>query len=194
MKRLAALLLVVFAVALFPAIAAAERPTLTLREMLGIIHGGGQITIPPEWDGIWAYTDSSYDCGGTYTDSFAGEDTLCAGAAIFEPDDQMPANFSCSGSADATNVNVTCTGSEEVVTDCIFNATFTLRATRTGNTFYSVSTVSMTYDGTGLGCDFLPDFCDQTNTQATRTGPAPPAYCATPTIPASWGALKIRYR
>jgi hypothetical protein len=150
--------------------------------------------IPPEWDGIWAYSDSSYDCTGIFTDSYAEDDTLCAGAVVYEPEDQVPDNFSCSGFANATNVEVTCSGSEEVVADCTATFSFTLHATRTGNTFYAVSTISTSYDGTGLGCDFFPDFCDQTNTTATRTGPAPPAYCSTPALPASWGALKIRYR
>ena len=196
MKRLAALMLVAFATVAFATTAAADRrvPTLSIREMMGLIHGGGQVTIPPEWDGIWAYADSSYDCIGNFTDESAGDDTLCAGAVVYQPEDQVPTNFTCSGSANATTVDVTCTGSEEVVPDCTFNVSFTLHAIRTGTTFYAVSTTSATYDGTGLGCDFLPDFCDQTNTRATRTGPAPPAYCATPVLPASWGELKIRYR
>ena len=95
MKRLAALMLVVFATVAFATTAAADRrvPTLSIREMMGLIHGGGQVTIPPEWDGIWAYADSSYDCIGNFTDESAGDDTLCAGAVVYQ--------LTHSGAADA---------------------------------------------------------------------------------------------
>jgi hypothetical protein len=192
MKRLAVLMLLVSASTMVPGIAAAERTSpIGLREFMGIING--TIVIPPEWDGIWMIEDSTYDCTGAFMDTSAPEpDTLCAGAAIV-PDD-VPFSFTCSGSATATTVDVTCVGSEEIVPDCTLTFTYSLRGTRSGDTFFVVTTISQSYDGTAEGCDLIPDSCEQINNHAIRTGPAPPAYCATPALPSTWGELKVRYR
>jgi hypothetical protein len=66
--------------------------------------------------------------------------------------------------------------------------------TRTGESYYSVTTISTTYSGTGAGCSSFPASCTQINSKGTRTGPAPAAYCATPARAATWGELKSLYR
>lgn len=149
----------------------------------------GSITVPPEWAGVWQSTDSTYDCTGAFTGTSSSLDTLCAGVT-FESD----TTFSCTGGADGTSYFQHCTGSGEVITDCTYTFDINTHGTRSGDSFFSVSVFSTTYAGTGKGCDFFPDSCDQTNTHSTRIGPAPPAYCATPVVGTSWGRVKSQYR
>jgi hypothetical protein len=66
--------------------------------------------------------------------------------------------------------------------------------TRTGDTYSSVTTISTVTSGPSDPCDLFPDDCNQFNSHGTRIGPADPVYCATPTLPTTWGELKNRYR
>ena len=152
-----------------------------------IVQGG--ITVPPEWAGIWQTTDSTYDCTGALLSSGASFDTLCAGVT-FEQDP----DFSCTGSVDANSYTQHCTGSGEIFPDCNYTFDVQTHGTRTGDTFFSVSVLTTTYSGTGEGCDFLPDMCQQFNSHATRIGPAPTKYCSTPVEGTTWGQIKSQYR
>jgi len=155
-------------------------------------HGpivSGTITVPPEWAGIWQYSDTTYDCNGVFQSTSSGLDTLCAGATF-----DTSSTISCTGSATSTTFSQHCTGSGEIFTDCSYNFDIVSHGTRTNDTFFSVSVFNTTYSGTGVGCDLFPNQCTQTNTHNTRIGPAPAAYCSTPAAQTTWGKLKASYR
>jgi hypothetical protein len=151
------------------------------------------IVVPLEWDGIWSLEDSTYTCTGTPTGTSSSLDTLCTGAQL-EPSTGSPIQFTCTGTADATSTHLTCIGSMDLFPDCKATYQIQMDGTRTGDTYLFVTTVNVTYSGTGTGCDLYPPSCTQINSHGTRLGPAPPAYCVTPARPSSWGKVKILYR
>ena len=155
-------------------------------------HGpvvSGSITVPPEWAGVWQYTDTTYDCNGAFKSTDSGFDTLCAGATF-----DTSSTISCTGSATSTTYSQHCTASGELFPDCNYSFDIVTHGTRTNDTFFSVSVFQTTYSGTAKGCDLFPPSCTQTNSHETRIGPAPPAYCSTPAAPTTWGKLKASYR
>ena len=147
---------------------------------------------PPEWDGTWTTVDSLYLCDGTFINVSPGEDTICGGKD-YEP--SSGSDLSCTGTADATTIDVTCTGSEPSVDfpGCTANYTIVNHQTRSGGTYFSVTTIEVSYSGPA-GCDQNPPACLQVNSHGTRTGAAPLAYCATPTRKSTWGQIKTFYR
>ena len=189
MNRLAAT--VALAVLAFvPGKALADRSmTLTFREVLGVINGGG--TVPPECEGVWAVQDSVYDCQGGFISTSTSDDTLCAGGVLVDPGQD---GFTCTGSATATTYTMTCSGSLEVLPDCTANLTFVVHGTRTGDSYDSVTTFESIVSGTGKGCEFFPNQCRQTNNHGTRTDSVPSGFCTTPTRHSTWGEMKIHYR
>ncbi|MGH3055515.1 MAG: hypothetical protein ACRDL7_11120, partial [Gaiellaceae bacterium] len=100
----------------------------------------------------------------------------------------------CTGSATATTLDQTCTGSSEVFPNCTANFTIVTHATRTGTTYHRVSTVDLSYAGTAVGCDLVPPSCTQYDSWGTYFSPSPAGYCATEVRRFSWGALKTIYR
>jgi hypothetical protein len=154
----------------------------------------GSITIPPEWDGVWAYDDSLYECGGAPLSQHSGEDTLCAGEVLYDDGAVPEVTFTCSGSATATTLDVTCSGSFVPIVDCTTSVTLDIEGTRTGDTSFTQTVTTWSYHGTADICGLFPDECYRTRSHATRTGPAPSDYCSTPVRRASWGQVKVRYR
>ena len=150
---------------------------------------GGGITVPTEWGGIWQLDDSLYDCNGVFKNTSSSLDTLCAGKT-YTPDNTI----ACSGTADASTFHIACSGGGLVFADCNYAINLDIRGTRSGDTFFGVSNTSITYSGTGLGCNLLTPVCEQENSHAVRTGPAPDLYCSTPVRAESWGRLKSTYR
>lgn len=146
------------------------------------------IPAPTEWDGIWDTVDSVYICGLPFVFAGADTDTICGGTEFTPP---VEGAFTCTGSATATTYHFVCTGTLVVDVDCSAEVTSTVDGTRTGDTFYIVTETSGTY--TGAGCPPGP-FCATIHVRGTRLGPAPPAYCATPTLPRTWGSVKATYR
>jgi hypothetical protein len=153
-----------------------------------------EVVVPVEWDGTWATVDSNYICPTTLQSTSAGTDTICGGKDYSPNTQGSPITFTCSGTATATTIDITCTGSLVVFTDCTANYTIVIHGTRSGDTFHIVTTSNTTYSGTGAGCNLLPPSCSQFDSWGTRTGPAPAAYCSTPVRPSSWGQLKVLYR
>ncbi len=150
------------------------------------------IVVPAAWSGIWAITDSVYNCGNSTPISFSSDaDTLCTGQS-FNPEDTGGVTVTCTGSADDTHADITCTGSFEVFPLC--TATYTVRSvtTRTGESYVATTTITTTYSQPGCG-SFLQDTCQIINTKGMRTGPAP-GNCLTPVQPGTWGAIKSLYR
>jgi hypothetical protein len=193
MFRIASLMVLLFASTMLPGLAFGEPASSGLKRQLTITHATAAIVVPVEWGGIWTVEDSTYDCAGVLQSVETSSDTLCPGEQTIDPN-QFPGQFDCTGSADATSLDVTCSGTSELFPDCSSTFTSTLRGTRTGENYFVVSTVQVTYSGTAEGCDLVPGFCMQVNSHATRTGPVPVEYCQTPVRPTTWGSLKLRYR
>ena len=170
---------------------AAEAPKYrSLRDIRSAI----QIEIPPEWDGIWSGTDSTFDCQGNLTDFDETElDTLCGGVDLLEIADS-PVVLDCTGSADATTIDVTCTGLQQVFEDCEASYLVVIDGERSGENAVVTFEVQVTISGSGVGCEFLPDQCFRSKSVATRIAPAPQTYCQTPTLPSTWGQIKGHYR
>ena len=145
------------------------------------------IVVPPEWDGIWTIVDTVYTCQGAFQGTGADADTLCGGKDYSAGSN----NFVCSGTADATTIDATCTGSEPFLPDCVGDYSIVTHGTRTGTTYFMVSTINITYVGTGCP---IPSACFQINTHGTYVGPAPTAFCATVTRPSTWGQIKALFR
>ena len=152
------------------------------------------LVVPAEWDGIYTTLDSTYTCAGVFQSTSTDADTICGGKDYSTGDPGGGITFQCTGSATATTFDQTCTGSVDVVTDCVMNFTIVSHGTRSTGSYRIVTTISVTYVGTAPECSILPPSCDQYNTWGTRTGPAPADYCLTSVKPASWGELKVRYR
>lgn len=193
MIRFATLVVLLFASALLPGGASAEPPRAGLKQALGLISATGAVVVPQEWGGIWTAVDSTYDCTGAFDFVSGSTDTICPGTPIIDTGG-IPMQFNCTGSADANTVDVTCTGSYEIVPDCVASFVQTMHGTRDGDTFFMVSNTEVTYSGGAFGCDLTPATCMQINSHGTRTAPTPIEYCQTPAVPTTWGKLKLRYR
>lgn len=190
MKRLAVPLLLLCAVLLSFGTADAKSGAIDFKGTLRAMNGS--IVIPPEWSGIWTTTDSVYDCSDQFIEVATSKDTICAGQVVTQIGEIV--DFTCTGAVNGTTMDVTCTGSYEPVTDCLVTFTVVTHTTRSGDSFRSVSTTTTTHSGTNPICSFFPEDCKRNVTEGTRTGVAPPAFCATPTKRATWGQLKILYR
>src|SRR5437773_4800497 len=105
MNRLAVSLLLSRAVALSFGTGEARPVKMGLKGAMKAM--GSAITIPPEWDGIWATTDSAYDCSDVFIDVSTAEDTICGGSVISRENPLV--NFTCTGTATATKLDVICT-------------------------------------------------------------------------------------
>ena len=179
MKRLALTLLLPASMSLIGSAEASSIPENIARAVRA------SVIAPSAWDGTWTTVDTVYSCEGVFRSTSPGEATICGGS---EYSPQGPVPLVCTGTADATTIDVTCTGSGPVLQDCDANYTIVTHGTLTGDTYFTVSTVNVTY--TGTGCEGLPPTCIQVNSHGTRSGPN----CTTPTQPSTWGEIKIRYR
>lgn len=150
------------------------------------------VVAPPEWDGFWATIDSVYTCAGVFQSTSIGADTICGGKDYSSRPPGTGIELQCTGNADATTIDVTCTGSGPVFADCDADYTVVIHGTRTADTYFIVNTVNITFVGTG--CLGVPPQCIQVNSHGTREGQAPPDFCATPTKKSSWGEIKVLYR
>lgn len=193
MNRIATPLFLIACLALLPGSAAAGKAPAGIKQILGIAAAASDVVIPQEWGGIWTSVDSTYGCLGDLQFVDGAVDTLCPGAMILDPG-VFPVTYDCTGSADASTVSVTCSGSAEVFPGCVATYSYSMQGTRTGDSYLIVSNILTTYSGSAEGCNLIPDDCMQINSRGTRTGPVPTEYCETPALPASWGQLKVRYR
>jgi len=182
-------LLFLLCAALLPAVPAHAGPAHNIKEILSALSP--TTTVPPEWDGIWVTTDSIYTCTGGFQSTSTGKDTLCGGKEIPVPGGF---NYVCVGTADATTIHMRCTYSYVPIPDCQADYVSVIDGTRTGDTYYYAVRDSTTFSGTGFGCSFLPPTCSIIHIHGTRTGPAPSVYCATATLPTTWGRIKTIYR
>ncbi len=187
MKKM--LLLFVLLAALLPVGPAQAEPAHRVEAIIRALAPGTKV--PPEWDGIWQTIDSVFACTGGLQSASTGYDTLCGGKDIPAPGGF---NYTCTGTADATSIHLTCTWDYAVMPDCQANSVTVIDGTLSGDSFSYVATNNITYSGTGFGCNLLPPYCSVVHVHGTWTGPAPEAYCASATLPASWGKIKEYYR
>jgi len=181
------LLLLVSTLATGAALAAPTPPTVSRIAKLAM----ASVVVPQEWDGIWTTGDSLYLCDGTFQSAPASApDTICGGS---DYQASGPVTLTCSGTADAATINVTCTGTGNFLPDCDANYTVVTHGTRSGDSYFIVSTVNVEY--VGAGCSEFEPQCHQINSHGTRTGPTIPADCATtPIRRRTWGEIKAIYR
>lgn len=187
MKRLALTLLLPASMLLIGSAQAAAVPVQSVAKL-----ARASVLVPVEWDGFWTTVDSVYTCEGVllFTPP-ASADTICGGKD-FSPTAPGGITLVCTtGTVDANTIDLTCTGSGTIEPDCDASYTIVTHQTRTGDTFFSVSTINVTY--TGTACPG-PSDCLQVNVHGTRTGPAPTDYCATPTKRSTWGQIKVLHR
>jgi len=184
------LMLGLILVAGFTTEASAERKSGLFKTVSGIADGPA---IPPEWAGVWAYTDSVFSCTGVFDFVETGNDTLCAGEILGEEGEGPVTDVTCNGSSDANTVSMTCSGSTEVLPDCQATFATSLTGTRTGETYKVTSQFELTFSGGALGCGAFPGFCELIRTTATRIGPEP-TECSTAVDQADWGLVKQLYQ
>lgn len=147
--------------------------------------------IPEEWVGVWQLNISLYACGSNDPIfSNADLDTICSGMVFEDPDpDGIP--LTCTWNANATSYTSHCEGSGEVEPGCTESIVDDTAATRTGETYTSVATTTITYTG---ACDGYDDYCLRTEITGTRINNGATACSGTPNENSSWGALKSSYR
>jgi hypothetical protein len=165
---------------------AAPLPAEALIHPIGM---SGGIIVPVEWSGVWLIQDSTYDCPNVFKSTSTMQDTLCTGHVL-----EGNPTYVCTGSATATTFQQTCDGSFNLFPDCDAIFHLEIHGTRSGDSYTSVSTITVTTSGTGTGCDLYPPSCTQINSRGTRIAPEPAAYCASPVRESTWGALKVLYR
>lgn len=191
MKRL---ILTLVSLALLIAISPVHAGTSTPSGRAIMRLARASIVVPAQWDGLWTTVDSVYDCPDVFLVTNTSTDTICGGRE-YSPDGQgSPFAMVCTGSADASTMDMTCTGSGEVFAGCNANYTMVTHGTISGDTYHMVSTMETTYSGTGEGCSLLPPSCTQIDIWGTRTGAAPTDYCATSVRKSTWGRVKSLYR
>jgi len=150
--------------------------------------------VPPEWAGIWNTNATTSICGGGVIGSSADTDTMCAGAPLLVPGEEgLPLTFSCTGTVDATTVDVTCTGSTELFPDCQQTITIEYDIVRIDDQYTSTVVMTTTHAGTGVGCSDIPDNCIETEGTGTRVAPAPGTCPQSQVTSVSWGVIKTLY-
>jgi len=152
------------------------------------------VPIPPAWDGVWSLEDSIYDCDDNFIATESILDTLCGGKDVNSAPPGNPLEFSCTGTATATEIHVTCTGGFVIAGDCQYNVVSQVDGTISGTSYHLQIRSNVTYTGTDPPCGFLQNKCTRTSSYGTRIGPSPSLYCATPVFPSTWGSVKARYR
>lgn len=193
MRRLATLVVVVLAATMALVGSASAESAGGLDNVMKSLRTA--ILAPVEWDGIWDTVDSVYTCAGVFQSTSPGVDTICGGKDYSQSPPQSDIVLTCTGTADATTIDVTCTGSGLIPsTTCTGDFSVVTHATRTGTAFFMVSIVNITVTGGGLGCDAFPPICVQLNSHGLYREPAPTAYCASPAKRPTWGQIRTRYR
>lgn len=160
-----------------------SRPTLA-----EVFRLAGDTGVPAAWAGVWDFNNSHYECTlQFFLGSDAETDTLCTGDAI-----QSDPKFVCSGTTTDTTVDITCSGQQEYSPTCVAQLTYTLQATRNGDTM--TGTASLSTDFTPDLCyQKTPDFCIETQITGTRVAPEPKD-CTSSVDELSWGKVKAFYR
>lgn len=150
------------------------------------------LVIPEAWAGIWQTNYTVYDCdSGFELFSDAQLDTFCTGTPFVDNgDDEI--DFTCSGTVDATSVDIECSGSTSGGPDCAVELVWTMVGTRDGDSMTSTTTVTMTQ--VGSGCVGPAVFCTRMEMTGTRIDAEPEECGLAPTDVLSWSTIKGLYR
>ena len=123
------------------------------------------IEVPAAWAGIWSVHSVDRNCGSDIVvDDSTNEETLCAGENFLFGED-FGVDVNCSGTVTDTEINLSCTGTE-TFEGVVFSYTFTIQATRSGDSFSGTSHTEITSAGETI-------LCNDEVVSATRIGPAP---------------------
>ena len=172
------------------------RPLLTFMLVLAaaaaLVHSpahAGSVPVPPEYIGIWDYTTVVRDCD-TQQILFQGaqRDTVCAGDTFDPSFGQF--ELECTGTINATTIDVECTGQFVVDPKCVANLHYVIDGTRNGDSWITTSTIETDY--VGAGCP-IGDSCTVTTSTGTRVDPNPNCE-AQPVEPGTWGQIKHSYQ
>ncbi len=138
------------------------------------------VSLPAEWQGHWAYQDSSWDCDGALVDTQSGIDSLCAGMPLVVTDPNDVLTFTCSTSADPTVIDLDCIGTAPGICDVHVH----VHGVRSGDSFTMVFTV----DAASPEC--VDVVCSRQVEHAVRID----NLCVTATRNETWGRVKQLYR
>lgn len=163
-------------------------PALFLLALCTAVPASAQ-SFPASWEGLWEFTNVMEDCEGTPMGTEIDTSSICEGD-VLTPDDEG-FTFECTGTIDDDSIDLVCTAGEEVSEDCTASLSYTLEGIRTGDTVTGIQTTTITY--TGAGCGPIENICLATEITGTRISPEP-ENCITPVQPATWGAIKARYK
>jgi len=149
-----------------------------------------EVLFPEEWGGIWELESVNEDCEtGELISESAVTDTLCPGTSIegiIEAGGTI--DVTCQGSADATRIVATCSGSFEVFPGCTAEVDWSFDGTRGGDTMVLDQQIVISYQGACLG---LEDTCTDNRVDGVRIDSAWSDYCApTGVQQRTWGAMK----
>ncbi|NNF07342.1 MAG: hypothetical protein HKN21_11325 [Candidatus Eisenbacteria bacterium] len=184
------LLLVAIVVCLIPTRLEAQEtlPKPTLSQALSLLQE--DFFVPQAWAGVWEIDELVVTCNGDSTlEMFTELDTLCTNSLIEVGDDEF--SFTCKGTVSDTQVSIVCTFVEQIFLGCTQDLSWELNATRNGETYVAVGTVSAKY--AGPSCGELQDSCVEATTNGTRVGPEPNSCEGVPVEPTGWGTIKVRY-
>jgi len=145
------------------------RRSQTVRLFKQSLHQLGDVTVPAAWAGIWTVSDTMKLCGipGPIFPVQTHQDTMCVGDVI---SGDQTVTYTCNGTATATTVDMTCTGSSDDGNGCVGNYTETLHGTRTGEDALLHYTINVTYTPTGCS----DDGCIELVIEMHRTAGPPP--------------------
>jgi hypothetical protein len=147
------------------------------------------IDVPEAWAGVWEFTWTIYDCDSEIVvDTGESQETLCVNDEFIEPEEGP--DITCTGTVNATTVNLECTGSEEILPGCTASYDYEFDAVRDGDSMVGTAIVSITFAG---DCP-VTDICTRQETTGERVGPAPEDCGQTPVLQRPWGAIKQMYR
>lgn len=159
--------------------------------MIAAVPAMADTEIPEEWLGIWEVYTEIYDCETEELEFTSTHlDTICPGS-VFEDPDPDSGTIECTSSADSDSYTIHCEGSEEVVPGCTANFIYDATSTRTGDSYASVGTTTITYTG---DCPLIPDFCQRTEITGTRIAGVPNPCDGAPVEGYSWSSVKSIYR
>jgi len=146
------------------------------------------VPIPAGWDGIYDHLDSVYICGFGVLQTSRDTDTVCVNQEFQPP---LEGSFTCTGSSTSTTFHVDCNGTSPFAPGCDLNITGTYDGVKNGTGYDAVGQITGTDNPPGCVGGTI---CLTIHVHATRLGDSPPAYCATPTLPRTWGSVKATYR
>lgn len=141
------------------------------------------------WEGVWNVDFVETECGSSDTTDFSGLARMCGGeSARFNQGIAFP--YTCDGVVTDDSMEMTCTFQTTPFPGCTALYTYTLSATRSGNTMTGTEEFDLSFVG---NCGGIEPYCSVTDFDGTRLATNPEC-TGTPVIPASWSSVKSIFR